>query len=132
MTIFTDNTDSPKASRFRVLVNGFADRAMYPTLHDAVGSIPPTGVDSLSFEIYDEIERQYVWTLPRQNDSRACPAPYAVWANGHYTGLSFDSLAEAVASILDRPLGGESSVFNGETCVYMRGLPRAGQVEESL
>ena len=121
-----------KASRFRVLVNGFADHALYPTLHAAVGSIPPTGVDGLSFEIYDADERKYVWTRPRRNDSRACPAPFSVRVGGHSTGLSFDSLAEAVNSISARPPGAECDVFENEICVYRQNVPRAGQPEEAL
>jgi hypothetical protein len=132
MTLMTDNTTFPRTSRFRVLVNGFADGAFYPTLNDAVGSIPPTGVDGLNFEIYDAIGRQYVWTLPRRNDSRACPAPFSIRVNGHSTGLFFDSLAEAVDSIAVRPHGDDCGVFMDETCVYMQSRPRAGQLEESL
>lgn len=132
MTIFTSEMTFPTPSRFRVLVNGFAARALFPTLHDAVGSIPQKGVDGLSFEIYDAIERRYVWTRPRQKDSRACQSAYSIRVNGHPTGLSFASLNEAIDSIALGPPREECGVFENDTCVYMRSLPRACQPEEGL
>lgn len=132
MTMFTSQMTSPTPSRFRVLVNGFADRTLFQTLHDAVESIPPKGVDGLSFEIYDAIERKYVWTRPRQKDSRSCPSAFSIRVHGFPTGLSFASLDEAIESIaLDSPRE-ECGVFENETCVYMQSAPRAGELEEAL
>jgi hypothetical protein len=132
MTIFDSEMTIPTPSRFRVLINGFGDRTLFPTLHDAVGSIPPKGVDGLSFEIYDAIERQYVWTRPRQKDSRACPAAFSIRVNGYPTGVSFASLDEAIESIALGPPREECGVFENGTCVYMQNLPRAGRLEEAL
>jgi len=132
MTIFTSEMTFSTPSRFRVLVNGFADRALFPTLHDAVGSIPAKGVDGLSFEIYDAIERQYVWTRPRQKDSRTCPAAFSIRVKGYPTGLSFASMDEAIDSISVRPHGDECGVFENETCVFMRNPPRGLELEEAL
>ncbi len=131
MTIAASETTIPPPSRFRVLVNGFAEGAAFPTLHEALGSIPPRGVDGLSFEIYDAIERQYVWTRPRQKDSRACPSAFSIRVNGHPTGLSFTSLDEAIDSIALGPPRERCGVFENETCVYMPSLPQAAWLEEA-
>ena len=62
------------AFQFRMLVNGFT-HASFPSLIDAVRSIPASGADDQSFEIYDVSARQFVWTLPRRKDSRAYRSP---------------------------------------------------------
>jgi hypothetical protein len=67
MAIFGSNSILASTPRFRILVNGFADPAWFPTLHDAVAFIPTKSVQGLSFEIYDASERRYVWTRPRDN-----------------------------------------------------------------
>ena len=106
-------------SRYRVLVNGFADGRLFPTLHQAVNSVPGKGVEGLSFEIYDTIERQVVWTRPKQSDSHSPPGPFSIWVNGHPIGLSFASLDEAADFISVRPPGREFAVFQNEICVFM-------------
>jgi hypothetical protein len=47
-------------------VNGFAEDVAFPTLNEAIKSIPDNGVERVSFEIYDAVEREYVWTRPRR------------------------------------------------------------------
>lgn len=68
-----DNNDS----QFRMLVNGFA-YASFPSLNEAMRSVPASGSDDESFEIYDVLARQFVWTLPRRKDSRTYRPAIAV------------------------------------------------------
>jgi hypothetical protein len=132
MTFNSSEASPLPNTRFRILVNGFADDPSFPTLDDAVKSIPVNGVNGLSFEIYDTIERQYVWTRQRRRDSSVWPAPFSIRVNGHSNGQSFASLDEAILAISVRPPCEEFGVFENETCVYMQSLPRARQLEEAL
>ncbi len=132
MTTFSFHSTFSATPRFRVLVNGFADRAPFPTLHDAVISIPMNNVESLSFEIYDALERRYVWTQPRESDSRACPAPFSIWVNGYPTGVSFASLTEAIVFISVRAPGEDCAVFENDACVFMLNSPRELKPQAAL
>jgi hypothetical protein len=122
MMNFTQESKLPTASRFRVLVNGFADGRLFPTLRQAVNSVPAKGVDGLSYEIYDTCERQFVWTRPRRCDSRSHPGAFSLRVNGHSTGLTFASLMDAANFIAVRPLGQECEVFENETRVLETAL----------
>jgi hypothetical protein len=113
-------------------VNGFADGAKFPTLQDALTSIPTKNVEELSFEIYDAVERQYVWTRPREKDSNACPEPFSIWVNGYPNGLSFASLTQAILFISVRPPGDDCAVFENDTCVFMLNAPQSLKMEEAL
>jgi hypothetical protein len=119
MTNFLSESRRPLAPRFRVLVNGFADGEPFPTLQQAVNSVPGKGVEGMSFEIYDRVERRFVWTKPRRRDSRSNPGAFSIRVDGHPLGLSFVSLAEAADYISVRPPGRECAVFRDETCVFM-------------
>jgi len=132
VTIFNSESLFRSSPRYRVLVNGFADGATFETLQEAVTSIPKKSVEGLSFEIYDAWERQYVWTRPRETDSRACPAPFSIRVNGFPNGLSFSSLSEAIDSLSLRPPGEECAVFESEPCVFISTPPRGLELEEAL
>ncbi len=118
-------------SRFRVLVNGFADDASFPTLDAAVKSIPDSGVEGSSFEIYDASGRKYVWTRQRRKASSAW-SPFSIRVNGHPNGQSFASLDEAIDALSGRPPGSECEVFEAETCVFALSAPRARKIAEAL
>jgi hypothetical protein len=132
MTTFHSVSKLPQAARYRVLVNGFADGRLFPTLDQAVDSVPTDGVKSLSFEIYDTIERQFVWSRPKQRDSRSPRGPFSIRANGHPLGLSFVSLDEAGDFISARPPGSQFAVFQHETCVFMAHFSRRLNLVEAL
>lgn len=132
MTTFSCEAAQDTPSRFRVLVNGFADGDGFPTLHDAVNFVAAQGVGGLSFEIYDAFERRFVWTRPRQMDSRSYPGPFSIRANGHPTGLTFASLAEAIASMAVLPRAEEYGVFENEDCVFVKSDPREVRLVEAL
>ena len=132
MTTFHSVSKLPLASRYRVLVNGFADGRLFPTLDQAVDSVPTAGLESLSFEIYDTIERQFVWNRPKQRDSRSPRGPFSIRVNGHTLGLSFVSLEEARDFISARPPGREFAVFHHETRVLMAPFPRRLNLVEAL
>ena len=132
MTIFNREAQFLTSARYRVLVNGFADGAAFQSLQDAVTSIPKQSVEGLSFEIYDALDRQYVWTRKREKDARSCPEPFSIHVNGHPNGLSFASLKQAIASLSLRPPEGESAVFEYETCVFALGAPRNLELDEAL
>jgi hypothetical protein len=132
MTICDSDSLFSATPRFRVLVNGFAYGAKFPTLHDALTSIPTKNVESQSFEIYDALERRFVWTRPREKDSRSCPSPFSIWVNGYPNGLSFASLTEAIVFISVRPPGEDCAVFENDTCVFMQNSPRELKLEEAL
>lgn len=55
--------------RFHLLVNGFVDGAAFSSLQDAIGNAVERKRNDLSFEIYDALERRYVWSRST-NDSR--------------------------------------------------------------
>ena len=132
MTPFHSVAKLPPGSRYRVLVNGFADGRLFPTLDQAVDSVPTDGVGSLSFEIYDTIERQFVWTRPKQRDGRSPRGPFSIRLNGHPIGLSFVSLDEAGDFISARPPGREFAVFHHEICVFMAHFSRRPNLVEAL
>jgi hypothetical protein len=113
-----NETTLPSTSRFRVLVNGFADGKWFPTLRHAVSSVPVTGLEALSFEIYDSWARRFVWTRPRQRDSRSCPGAFSLQVNGYATGLTFASLIDAADFIAVRPPREACAVFENEICVF--------------
>ncbi|WP_294532710.1 hypothetical protein [uncultured Rhodoblastus sp.] len=119
MTKCSSESTAALASRFRVLVNGFADRNGFPTLPHAVSAIPVKGAESLSFEIYDTFKRQFVWTRPKRLDGGFHPGAFSVRVNGHNNGLSFASLDDAADFISARPPGKQFAVFKNETCVFM-------------
>jgi hypothetical protein len=115
------------ASRFRILVNGFADDAAFPTLDEAIRAIPDSGVERSSFEIYDAVERAYVWTRPRRKASGAWPEPFSIRVNGRANGQSFATLTEAIRAISARPQGDDCEVFERGTRVFraaLRASPR--------
>jgi hypothetical protein len=134
MNMMNFNSDSifSATPRFSVLVNGFADGAKFPTLRDALTSISTNNVKSLSFEIYDALERRYVWTRSREKDSRTCLEPFSIWVNGYPNGLSFASLTQAIVFISVRPPGADCAVFENDTCVFMRNSPRELKQKEAL
>jgi len=114
MNIFNLHATLP--TRFRVLVNGFAEESAFPTMDEAVKSIPDKGVEYSSFEIYDAIAREYVWT--RQRRKGGWPAPFSIRVNGRANGQAFSSLEAAVQAISDRPQGEDCEVFEAGTCVF--------------
>jgi hypothetical protein len=118
MTTFHSVSKLPATSRYRVLVNGFADGRSFPTLDRAVDSIAANGVEDLSFEIYDTIERQFVWTRPKQRDNRSPRGPFSIRVNGHSLGLSFASLDEAADFLSAHPPERQFAVFHDENCVF--------------
>jgi hypothetical protein len=119
MNIFKFHATSP--TRFRVLLNGFADDAAFPTLDAAVRSIPDRGVEHSSFEIYDAIGREYVWT--RQRRQGAWPDPFSIRVNGRPNGQSFPSLDEAIRAIPARPHDRGCEVFEAGRRVFPPFLP---------
>ncbi|MBB4200342.1 hypothetical protein CCR94_15250 [Rhodoblastus sphagnicola] len=119
MNIFELNATLP--TRFRVLVNGFADDAEFPTLDEAVKSIPDGGVEYSSFEIYDTIEREYVWT--RQRRKCGWPALFSIRVNGRPNGQAFvrlDEAIQAIQAISARRPSAACEVFEAGTRVFAR------------
>ena len=105
-----------ESARYRVLVNGFADDVAFPTLDEAIKSIPANGVERSSFEIYDAIEREYVWTQQRRNNG--WPPPFSIRVNGRANGQCFATLDEAVRAISVRPISVACEVFEAGTRVF--------------
>jgi hypothetical protein len=118
VTILTFEPTPPGPSRFRVLVNGFAENVAFPTIEAAIKSIPDNGVERVSFEIYDAVEREYVWTRQRRKARSAWPAPFAIRVNGCANGQSFASVAEAIQAISLRPQGDDCEVLEDGICVF--------------
>jgi hypothetical protein len=127
MNIFNLNATLP--TRFRVLVNGFAEQSAFPTMDEAVLSIPDRGVEYSSYEIYDAIAREYVWT--RQRRKGGWPAPFSIRVNGRANGQAFASLHEAIQAISVRPRGEDCEVFEAGTCVFGPRAARARELAES-
>lgn len=48
-------------SRFRILVNGFADGRSFASIREARDSIAALNADDLSVEIFDAHAKRYVW-----------------------------------------------------------------------
>ena len=117
-------------SRFRVLVNGFSDDAGFPTLDKAIKSIPDKGVDHASFEIYDAIEREYVWTRQRRNSG--WPAPFSIRVNGRANGQTFVTLDEAIRAISVRPIGVACEVFEAGSRVFALRSPPVRELAEAI
>jgi len=118
MTILPFRAKPP--ARFRVLVNGFVEDVAYPTLREALTSVPNSGVERSSFEIYDAATRGYVWTRHRRKSRGEWPAPFAIRVNGRANGQTFSSLGEAIQAISLRPRGDNCEVFEAGTCIYAR------------
>ena len=51
-------------SRFRLVVNGFADGRSFDSLREAQDSLAAQNANWLSFEIYDAFAKRYVWSPP--------------------------------------------------------------------
>lgn len=58
---------SDSASRFRILVNGFADRSSFASFCEARSSIEARSADHLSFELFDAHDRLFVWARQRRS-----------------------------------------------------------------
>jgi len=132
MTDFTSDSRPTAPSRFRVLINGFAEGTLFPTLHHALNSVPSRGVAGMSFEIYDAFERRFVWSRPSDRDSRSYPGAFSVRVNGYSTGLTFASLAEAIKSMAIRPYDHDYDVFENEVRVFVKSHPPDVRLVEAL
>ncbi len=132
MTITTFESPPPGRSRFRVLVNGFVENVTFPTLREAIKSIPDSGVERSSFEIYDAVELGYVWTRHRRQARSARPEPFAIRVNGRANGQSFASLDDAIQAISLRPRGDDCEVLEAGTCVFALRSACAGKSASAI
>lgn len=132
MTTFTSEMAQDKPSRFRLLVNGFAEGSLFPTLSHALNSVPAQTVAGQSFEIYDALERRYVWTRPKQRDGRPYPGAFSIRLNGQSTGWAFASLREAIQSMAARRNKQDYDVFENGVCVFVKSHPSDVRLVEAL
>jgi hypothetical protein len=132
MTIFASEAADGALPRFRVLVDGFANGSLFQTLHHALNSVPAMGGSGQSFEIYDALERRFVWTRPKQKDIRSYQGAFSIRVNGHSSGSTFASLDEAIASMAVRPQTEDYDVFENEVCIFVKSHPADVRLMEAL
>jgi hypothetical protein len=119
MTIFTSQTANDTPSRFRIRVNGLADKSLFPTLHQGENFLPARGGGGLR-------------TPPKSEDSRSNPGAFTVRVDGHPTGWFFASLSEAIGSMALRPNTEDYDVFENEDRVFVKSHPLNVRLVEAL
>lgn len=119
------------ATRFRVLVNGFAEQ-LFSSLPLMANAVPAKGVDSPSCKIYDKIERQFVANRSKRRNVSSAPGSFSVRVKGYCIGMTFASLDEAAEFISDRPPESDFAVFENEICVFMAHFSHDQNLSEAL